>query len=604
MKTIYFVFIFLSCTHLMGQSSENLIPRDAVTVFSINNINLLQKISIDELIQYDFMQEIHQELFDGSTNQKTLKDAGIDFDQKLNVFYGKDLSYEISGFTFGVKNKDLLFQVFDDFEKLESPYEDVLIFGSFFNNLIIKNQSALLVRVEPIHEKVDEITDSIWYSRGNTSPYFYDPYYDEEQEVIEEEEVFTPDELSMDILAKTYDELRDSVQFVLQQSYFNHVMDELFIQNLNLITQDNRFKEQLSHDCEGIFYMDEARNFEKTNNLWYLKTVLPSIYQDIQELYEGNVIIGDLFLKDKAIQFNITTKYGEKLGSIYQEMNDSKFDKNITKYIKKDHSAFFTYNINLRKAYDKTFEVIMPILSSEKNADISMNVLTLKLINEFINKDALFDTYKGSMFGTFNGIQKIKTKKIEFFYDEETFEYGERETEAYEDMPIFTVGFSTNRSDIPEMILEHLSQLTSKFQKFEDYWLYEDAILDAAPLYLLSKNDLFIVTNDEDLVKNHSDGYGSQALSKKATKELKKAGFMNGFIDIEATAKKFPTELLNGEQQEIIEALKGNSGKMNLRSSATSTTQTNLSLEYTYEGNENSGKHLLELINTMYLLSK
>ena len=71
-----------------------------------------------------------------------------------------------------------------------------------------------------------------------------------------------------------------------------------------------------------------------------------------------------------------------------------------------------------------------------------MNVLTIELLNEFVNKDALFGTYKGSMFGSFNGIKKIKTKKIEFFYDEETFEYGEKEAEAEEDMPIFTVGFS------------------------------------------------------------------------------------------------------------------------------------------------------------------
>jgi hypothetical protein len=54
---------------------------------------------------------------------------------------------------------------------------------------------------------------------------------------------------------------------------------------------------------------------------------------DVQELYEGNVIVGDLVLKDKAIDFNISAAYSEPLGSIYMEMNDSKFDKRISKYI-------------------------------------------------------------------------------------------------------------------------------------------------------------------------------------------------------------------------------------------------------------------------------
>ena len=48
--------------------SEQLLPKDAVTVFSINNISLLQKISMDDLVNYEFMSEVHQELFDGSTS--------------------------------------------------------------------------------------------------------------------------------------------------------------------------------------------------------------------------------------------------------------------------------------------------------------------------------------------------------------------------------------------------------------------------------------------------------------------------------------------------------------------------------------------------------
>jgi len=594
---VLFSFVWL---HLNAQKSEQIIPQEAVTVFSINNISLLQKVTIDELIEYDFMDEIHQELFDGSTDQKSLKDAGIDFDQRLNIFYGKNLKYELSGFTFGLKNKTDLFKVFDDFDAMESPYKNVDVYGSFFNNLIIQNQAAILVRVEPLESHVLEVTDSIWYSRGNLSPY----YADFENGEDNPDDNVMNQEIDRDILTKNYNEMRDSVQFILQNAYFKEVMEGLFVQRKSLYSQAPQFQEQLTHTTEGIFYMDNARNFEKTNNLWYLKTVLPSLYTDIQEIYEGNVIVGDLILKDHNIEFQITAKYGEKLGSIYQEMNDSKFDKNITKYIKEDQAAYFTYNINLRKAYDKAFEVIVPILSKEKNQDISMNVLFLKLANEFVNKDALFNAYKGSMFGTFNGIQKVKTKKIEFFYDEVTFEYGERTSEAEEDMPIFTLGFTTDRPDIPELVLSHLSQVTSKFEKKENYWIYNNAIFESAPVYLINKNGLLIVTNDKDLADNHSNGYGAESISKKAVKAIKNSGFMTAAADIKIAASKFPTDFLQPEQQRLIESLKGKSGNMKLTSSDTSSNQTNVSLVYSYEGQENSGKHLLDLLNTMYLLTK
>ena len=110
------LFIFsLVFSILFSQKSESLVPKDAVTVFSINNFKLLQKISLDDLISYEFMEEIHQELFDGSTSGKSLKEAGIDFDQKLNVFSGRLNDCEISGFSFGIKNKEQVFTVFDDF---------------------------------------------------------------------------------------------------------------------------------------------------------------------------------------------------------------------------------------------------------------------------------------------------------------------------------------------------------------------------------------------------------------------------------------------------------------------------------------------------------
>lgn len=593
---------------LKGIQSEQLLPKDAVTVFSINNISLLQKIAMDDLVNYEFMSEVHQELFDGSTSGKTLKDAGLDFNQRLNLFYGKTFTHELTGFTFGVSDQKALFEVFDDFQELQSTIPGLKIYGTFFNHLLIKNNNAILIRIEPTMDYIDEVTDSIWYARGNETPFeFFDSAPQDDQ--ILNEQTFEDDtntnfypEASENPSIKNYYELRDSVQAVLQQEELTRVIDELFVDNINLHNTDARFAAQLTHNAEGVFYLDNARNLDKSQGLWYFQTFLPNLYKDLQELYAGNVILGDLFLRDNQIDFEVEALYGPSLGSIYAQMNDARFDANVLKYIPASSPAYFTYNINLEQAYEQAYQILLPLLSDEKNAQIAMNVLTLELLNEFIDKEALFDTYKGSMFGAFNGVKKIKTKKVVFSYDEETFAYQEQETEADADMPIFTLGFSTARADIPEMVLKHLARLSSRVQHFENYWRINNAILDAAPLYILNTGKLLIFTNDEELARLHSSGYGNLALTKKQSKLARKSGSMYGSVDITKTLDRFPTEVLTPRNAEIVNSLKRKSGHLELTSSETTEAHTTFKLSYRFESDESTGKHLLDLVNSLYLI--
>ena len=421
-----------------SQLSEDLIPKDAVSVFSINNINLLQKISLDELVKYEFMEEVQQELFDGSTSGKTLKDSGIDFDQKLNVFFGRGEDYELSGFTFGISNKAQLFEVFDDFEPIDSDYADVEFYLSYFNRIAIKGNSGILFRVSPNMNIVNEITDSIWYAEGNEYPWYqYDEGLNdifEQLDIEEESEIEFSDEMEIeentptpedselpiadeDPTIKTYYELRDSVEMALQSIYLKTVCDGLFLEGENLVKSSVEFSNQLTHESEGVFYFDNSRSATKNSDFSYLRYVYPALYKHMQELYDGNIILGDLVINDHSIELLMDVSYGPKLGSIYQKMGDTKFDKNVTKYIHKDNSSFFTYRINLREAYQQTYDVVMPMLESEENANISAAVLVIELLDEFVNKDAIFDTYKGSMFGSFNGVKKVKTKKIIYEYN-------------------------------------------------------------------------------------------------------------------------------------------------------------------------------------------
>lgn len=630
MKNFCCLFSVFAVSLSFGQSSEDLIPRDAVTVFSINNISLLKKVSMDELVQYEFMAEVQSELFDGSTQGKTLKDSGIDFDQKLNVFYGKNENFEVAGFTFGVKDKKQLFTVFDDFDKEDSKIAGTEFYRSYSNYLIIRGNSALVMRVDPSYEKVSVMADSIWMARG--FGYFYDNYedpYNDEYPEIEEEEydygtIPSPIEIDVieddeaveeaqiegemdenDLMSKNYWEMRDSITYELQAKYLNRICDDIFVKNIHLKGQDAKFAAQLTHTSDGIFYLDNSRNFRNSRGLWHFQTLFPELFSDMQQLYTGNVMLGDIVLRDNSIDINFEANYGEALGAIYEKLNSTKFDKHVLKYIHENSTGFFTYNINLKEGYNQAYDIIIPILSQEKDPRISSNVLMAELINEFVDTDALFETYKGSMFGSFNGIKKVKTTRIEFLYDENTFEYEEKEIQGEEDMPVFTLGFSTNRSDIPDKILKHFGRMTSRFKNMGEYWMVEDAVFNSVPLFIINKNGLLIFTNDEDLAKNHNDGYGAHSLKGKPAKRAKSSKFMYGYFDWGVALSSLPREMFNSRQNEILDAMRDKTGVLELTSSKTTRSKTKFDLTYSFDGSyENSGKYLLDLVNSVYVLTR
>lgn len=609
-----------------AQKSEDFIPKEAVSVFSINNITLLQKISMDELVKYEFMEEVQAELFDGSTSGKTLKDSGIDFDQKLNIFYGKGKDFEVSGFTFGIKDKKQLFSTFDDFDKIESPYQGTEYYISYFNHLIVKGNVGVLLRVDPTYEKIKNTTDSIWLSRGNQlnedefdaeienfdEDVLEEKEFNEEEtieEKVEEKEGLKDTEPNYPVVVedpgkKNYSELSDSVSLIYQKQYLFEICKELFISNISLKTMDSRFAEQLSHQTEGIFYLDNSRNLKKEQGFWYFQTMFPSLYEEFNELYTGNILLGDLYLNANNIELKLQANYGEALGSIYEKMNNAKFDKKVLQYIHKDSPAHFTYNVNLREAYEQAYKIIIPILQQEKNPRVATSLLTIELLNELVNKDALFDTYKGSVFGTFNGFKKVKTKKIEYTYDDD-LNYQEKEVVSEIDMPLFSIGISTKRADIPDLILKHIAGVTSQMKNFGNYWKFDNAVLGSLPLYMINKNGLFIFTNDEDLAINHSNGYGSEKISRKDARKNKKSGFVYGYINWGEIIDKLPREMFNQEQNDLLGAMRGKTGEMEITSSKTTKSHTHFDITYNFTGQyENAGKYILDLINSIYVISK
>jgi hypothetical protein len=75
-------------------------------------------------------------------------------------------------------------------------------------------------------------------------------------------------------------------------------------------------------------------------------------------------------------------------------------------------------------------------------------------------------------------------------------------------------------------------------------------------------------------------------------------------INVAETINRFPMDVLNDRQNEIIQTLKGKSGSLELISSKTTSKKTDFKFEYIFQGDDTSGKHLLDLINSIYIIVK
>ena len=209
------------------------------------------------------------------------------------------------------------------------------------------------------------------------------------------------------------------------------------------------------------------------------------------------------------------------------------------------------------------------------------------------------------MFASYSGIKKVKTKKVVFDYDEETFEYTEQTVEAEEDMPIFTTGFSTDRSDIASKLLARICKISPNWTKHANYIEIENGMLNSASLYLIVNEGIFIITNDEQLAINNPKGFGANALSKTIQKKALKSGVSYAYIDLGKAIETLPKNLFSDRENQLIDVTRGKTGSLEFTSSGTSRNKTSFNLTYNFEGEyDNSGTYILDLINSLYVIAK
>ena len=115
---------------------------------------------------------------------------------------------------------------------------------------------------------------------------------------------------------------------------------------------------------------------------------------------------------------------------------------------------------------------------------------------------------------------------------------------------------------------------------------------------------MFLFTNDEDLAINHSQGYGDKSISHSTIKKAMNSNLIYASVDVGTSLKLFPVDLLGAKENQLIESLRGKTGIIELKTTKAKKKNANMQLVYSDFSDDQTGKHLLDLINAIYVASK
>ena len=79
---------------------------------------------------------------------------------------------------------------------------------------------------------------------------------------------------------------------------------------------------------------------------------------------------------------------------------------------------------------------------------------------------------------------------------------------------------------------------------------------------------------------------------------------MYASVDLDETFQKIPFDFLDERQKNVIDRMKGKSGRIELTSGNSELDHTKYKMTYSFEQGGDSGKQFLDIINSLYIFSK
>jgi hypothetical protein len=267
-----------------------------------------------------------------------------------------------------------------------------------------------------------------------------------------------------------------------------------------------------NNDPKSDFYIFanlDALTAQIYSGLGMTNSVLMDIYK--KGMLNSNFNMNAYFEKDKIRLNSLITPKDAETKKSYQEIYDSKIDKNLLNYVGNDVLGYYSVSMDTQALMNYEYKILKTTLNAAfqsylkdttgNEADVLIDGIAL-----FLDEKAIADLIPGSALFVLHDLKKVKKEYISYTYDEN---YEQTETKGTKDeiQPDFTFLMNTRN----EAFVNKLLQLPLNKNKFTtiDYQLTngyytihfeKDNLLEN--LYIALKNGVVMLTTSKIHVEN------------------------------------------------------------------------------------------------------
>jgi hypothetical protein len=630
-------------------AQTQLIPDSVYFVMEVDLGKIIKSIPIEDINKFEVVKNNLSHLTDVTNDITDISQLGIDFNSKLIAFASERESHSSTTVIIPIQDRNTFIQFFDELDQMVLKKNDPIVKDDFI--IVVSENECVITSMKWKSMYFSIQARDLFEEKGWELPYNYynmygydyidydDVYYDEEiyyeeeyaedaveGETVEEDleiiiiETEEPDALEApkEEYEEEYYENSDEIEERKRGIHFQEVMDSIieiekkeytkqhlaFLDNPtnNLISNDQIFEKISAEVSDAKIYYNPSVNPEINNELKYLPFGR-FLYQEFNEFRQ----FAYLNFTPEGVQVDWKVKSSENLGKVFNKAASGKLNKNLLKYIPDYAQGFGIYNINSLGAYEQLKEIYLPILDASEDGKELLGAAIWSTIDEFLNMEAVTSIYPPQMLFTYGGLKEVQLSKVSYEYDEETFQYTEVDTTYMEKIPMVTFVLANERAYLVEKYLKAIMKLEEGLiQKNDNYYtVLDDPLRLGIPYYLAIKDDIILITNDENAVKNNLDGYDKKAFDRSVYKKAKNSKMFYAHLDLSQMSSDIASLGLYNDTDEFLTRFEDKTAKMDFEVTSVDKDQVNYCLKMeTNEKYKNGAYFLFELINEIYIINK
>ena len=577
-------------------------------VFSADMGRMTKSMTISEMDDYKFIQQLVREFSGSNKENVSLKDLGVDYKGKLAIYTGDHDAYSYVGVAIDIKDKNTFMANEAVRKEFNSDLKSKGYSESGRSIGILNRKSFSRIELNWKDRYFRKITDSIFDANKWERPYnyYYEGFYEEsiyaeemaveetwEEEVEEVEE--TPEQEETESMEEKYERILDSVR-VAEKDKLRKDLYEQVSSKEGLAKQSEEFNKTMNVAADGSLFWNPAKMNAYDDDIFRYNPFMSAMYEFSDNVWQS----AHMNMTKDGMNVEWFTYGDEKMMSVAKAGMDKKFNNELIKYIPSYSQGVAAYNFNMLGAYEAVKETYMPVLDNSKKPEYLLTSAVWSTIDEIIDESAVAQVYGANMILSYNGMKEMTLTKTTYDYDEETFEYTEREEEYQDLLPIMTWAISTDKAYLLKKYMKaSKAYAEEEIVAHEKYYEIKKGPMGGTPFYVVVKPSTIIVTNDKNLVQDNINGY-EKGVSKEIAKAINETKAIYANMDMQQMPDDILKFATNGKDRDFVEAMKDKTGSVEFKMAEVTDSYQKMTALFKYDQNYKNGMfYIMDIIDTL-----